>query len=285
MQRAQSSIEYISTYGWALVVIVVVLVALYSLGVFDLGNIAAKAQPGACQVYRPYGPGTTQLLSMQGVCTGIPPKFIASFNGASGKVTIANSPYTGPPGQLTITAWMYAASTTPSTQYAVSKISGTTGYAFPITTNGWSTLSFNFYTTTGSLDTVSASYPTPTIWHFVAATYNGVAMSIYIDGSLAATSAQTGNIAQNSQNLTIGTGSGGWFNGYVSNLQVYNASLNANQIRTLYSSGIGEQPQVLQNLTGWWPLNGDFNDYSGNGGNGASNSISFISSWTRNYNH
>ena len=96
MQKAQSAIEYLTTYAWALIIIVVVLIALYALGIFDLSSIAAKGQPGACQVYRAYGPGSTQLLSLQGVCTGMQPKFVASFNGANSRVAIANSPILDP---------------------------------------------------------------------------------------------------------------------------------------------------------------------------------------------
>lgn len=42
--RAQSAIEYLMTYGWAILVIAVVLAALFSLGVFTGGN----GLPTAC---------------------------------------------------------------------------------------------------------------------------------------------------------------------------------------------------------------------------------------------
>ena len=78
--------------------------------------------------------------------------------------------------------------------------------------------------------------------------------------------------------FTIGAGNGGatdYFNGYISNVQVYNTPLSANGIETLYLEGIGGTPIDLQNLVGWWPLNGNANDYSGNGYNGVANSISY----------
>ena len=71
--------------------------------------------------------------------------------------------------------------------------------------------------------------------------------------------------------------------GYIADVQVYNTSLDANQVQALYMEGIGGVPVNLQYIVGWWPLNGDFNDYSGNGNNGVPTSITFASSWINSY--
>ena len=42
-------------------------------------------------------------------------------------------------------------------------------------------------------------------------------------------------------------------------------------------------PIAPQNCVGWWPLNGDVNDYSGNNNNGAPIGVSFTSSWIGGY--
>ncbi|MEM4067806.1 MAG: hypothetical protein QXV17_13200, partial [Candidatus Micrarchaeaceae archaeon] len=68
--KVQSAMEYLMTYGWAILVIAVVLGALYSLGVFNANNFAPKAPPGSCQVFRPNGPGTSFDLNLEGVCNG-----------------------------------------------------------------------------------------------------------------------------------------------------------------------------------------------------------------------
>ena len=57
------------------------------------------------------------------------------------------------------------------------------------------------------------------------------------------------------------------FNGLMSDLQLYNTTLNPNQISLLYSEGTGGAPLPLSSLVAWWPLNGNANDYSGNGNN------------------
>ncbi|HVA83116.1 MAG TPA: hypothetical protein VNF06_03060, partial [Candidatus Aquilonibacter sp.] len=66
-------------------------------------------------------------------------------------------------------------------------------------------------------------------------------------------------------------------------VQMYNASLSANEITALYIGGIGGAPIQLRNLVGWWPLNGNSQDYSGDLLNGVANSISFTGSWTSGY--
>ena len=53
--RAQSAMEYLTTYGWAILIITVAFMALYSFGIFDMNTYGAGALPGSCQVYRPYG--------------------------------------------------------------------------------------------------------------------------------------------------------------------------------------------------------------------------------------
>ncbi|MGC8478929.1 MAG: hypothetical protein ACP5NE_03320, partial [Candidatus Micrarchaeia archaeon] len=44
--KAQSAMEYLMTYGWAILIIAVVLGALFQLGVFNANNFAPKAPPG-----------------------------------------------------------------------------------------------------------------------------------------------------------------------------------------------------------------------------------------------
>ena len=38
MRKAQAAMEYLMTYGWAILIIIVVIAALYAMGVFKLGG-------------------------------------------------------------------------------------------------------------------------------------------------------------------------------------------------------------------------------------------------------
>ncbi len=77
----------------------------------------------------------------------------------------------------------------------------------------------------------------------------------------------------------------GWFNCSISNVQIYNTSLSANDIKTLYVEGIGGVLFDLRNLVAWWPLNGNANDYSGNNNNGAATNVIYTSRGTSGYSH
>jgi len=72
--------------------------------------------------------------------------------------------------------------------------------------------------------------------------------------------------------------------GELANIQIYNTSLTPAEIEEIYLEGIGGAPIDLQNLVGWWPLNGNANDYSGNGNNGQINGgVTFVSNWWSGY--
>ena len=80
-----------------------------------------------------------------------------------------------------------------------------------------------------------------------------------------------------------GFGGSAGFNGMISNVQLYNTSLSANQIQAMYTSGIGGVPIVLNNLVSWWQLNGNANDYGGSQYNGAPSGVVFTTSWKSSY--
>ena len=54
--------EYLMTYGWAILIIAIVLAALFSLGVFNPTAYTPKASPGSCQVFRPNGPSSNYIM-------------------------------------------------------------------------------------------------------------------------------------------------------------------------------------------------------------------------------
>jgi len=125
---------------------------------------------------------------------------------------------------------------------------------------------------------------TPGKWYFLVSRYNGSSLSLWINGVQVASTGVSGNLAlQGNGNYTYiasRSNTGSYFNGKVANAQLYNTSLSAAQIQQLYQEGIGGAPIDLQHLVGWWPLNGNANDYSGNGNNGTTNNVIFTNTYT-----
>lgn len=276
--RSQSAMEYLMTYGWAILIIAVVLGGLYSLGLFNGLSLTPKIAPGSCQVYRPNGPMSTQYISLEGACINQVPQYVAQFGGPSKIGQIFASMTNFPVGSSARSefAWIYYTGNNP--HWVINVYGGTTGGS--CTYNGVSGLlvgssNQNLYFVGCNDDYSSAFVVTPNVWHFVGYTYSAGATSVtlYLDGK-----SLTGGISYplNTQQGTfdIGNFSGFtnyWapFQGMMSDVQLYNASLDSTQANAIYQSGIGAVPVSLQNLVGWWPLNGNTNDYSGNLNNGA----------------
>ncbi|MEM4098871.1 MAG: LamG domain-containing protein [Candidatus Micrarchaeaceae archaeon] len=288
-QKFQSAMEYLMTYGWAILVIAVVLGALYSLGVFNSTNFSPKAPPGSCQVFRPYGPYTTSFINLEGVCNGELPQYAAQFNGRS-YILVPAAPNIEPAMQITIAGWVEPKGT--FIQYSYPTIVSDTNGGYTIqacTSSEYSGESLTFWLgSNGNGNTCgipgdSLNFGT---WYMFAVTYNGVEATEYIDGS--PVYSQTFSTTMRSgYPVGIGTYSnsplqGAW-NGSIADVQIYNTSLSANEIQALYTEGLGGAPIDLQNLVAWYPLNGDANDYSGNGNNGVPTNVTFVSNWWSGY--
>ena len=283
--RAQSAMEYLMTYGWAILIIAIVLGVLYYLGVFNSANLAPHAQPGSCHVFRPNGPGTTYDAGFSGTCQGELPEYTSMYAG-SGSISVPAPMMPSGQAPRTIIAWI-----NPSSEGSNSGIfyygganCNPDGAVFGLIINN------GYLFLWGSCDDVSSSIQIPLdTWSFVAVNYTGSTATFFYNGDAVGNPFSYTSYACDSSDCTnsyIGGANGWWggqFSGEIANIQVYNASLSANDIHKLYLEGIGGAPIKLQNLVGWWPLNGNAQDYSGNLNNGVPSSIAYSSSWTSGY--
>jgi Concanavalin A-like lectin/glucanases superfamily len=285
--RSQSAMEYLMTYGWSIVIIAMVLGALYSLGVFSSANLGPHAPTGNCKVLR-----VASMANLEGTCSGVPPQSVAQFNGQSSRVNLYQINQESGTNPMSFTVWFYTVSTPVS--YPMIFIdtyvggSGRNGYDLwvggPGSGAGYQNyLELERFYSGNSNGRHSISALSMNTWYFAAVTYDGNTMNLYLNGALQQSgSGVTGAITPNAI-MAIGGASGEYGNYQLSNFQVYNASLDANQISALYLKGIGAAPIDPYHVIGWWPLNGDVNDYSGNSNNGAATAVTFTSSWTSGY--
>ncbi len=281
--------EYLMTYGWAILIIAVVLGALFQLGVFNGATFAPKAPPGACQVFRPNGPGTTSFINTEGVCSGELPEYVATFTGTGNQYVVLPAFSSSIANGWTLSAWVNPASV--STQFVILVSQGSgflqlgmaleSGGTFEciVSSTGSSWESIAYY---GSISTNK--------WQFITCMFSSTAnnMTYYVDGTNVGHYSTTGTTYTGNSYPVIGayyTGSGYYsiFDGSLANVQLYNTSFSSNEIQALYLEGIGGAPIDLQNLVGWWPLNGNANDYSGNENNGVPTNVVYTSSWTSGY--
>ncbi|MDE1823324.1 MAG: LamG domain-containing protein, partial [Candidatus Micrarchaeota archaeon] len=271
--------------GWAILAIAIVMVSLYSLGIFSLGNLKPTATPGSCQVIR-----TAAQVSLAGQCNNLIPRYVGQFNGHSSSIYIPSSTSLGYSNdKVTYVMWFEAtanALTIQGNQYPMSQIvSCTPCIAFYFAGNG--ELRYSIETTTGDFVSFYSSQLLPNVWYQAVMTYDGTTLTGYLNGKLQGTATTSSGTIVNTNPLYFGSYVGiinnGNFNGSIADAQIYNASLDNTTITMLYHEGIGGAPVGLQNLVGWWPLNGNANDYSGGNNQGTPTNVIWNANWQSGY--
>ncbi len=228
-------------------------------------NLLAKASDGYyfgspfAPSYLDWGSGNTSQQDSAGIFDvhGTDTK-VAVFRSSSSYITV-NTP------KLTNYTWgAWVEPITPTVGGAF--VSNTNGGAVEIQEGGGYTWQFS--------NTYNPSYTaTPGTMAFIIGVQNSTAQTLYYDGlKISSATAQSTLL-----DMYIGMRSDGiTFNGLVGDVLLYNTSLNPGQVNLLYEKGLDGIPIQQQNLVGWWPLNGNANDYSGNGNNGvATLSVSY----------
>ena len=120
----------------------------------------------------------------------------------------------------------------------------------------------------------------PNTWYNLIATLTpenalGLTGTFYIDGQpIGSKVAATWNSLNTWSDLYIGFAPGvGVFPGLITNMQIYNTTLNSTDAKSIYYAGIGGAPISSQGLVAWYRLNGNTFDYSGNGNTGAPTNV------------
>ncbi len=278
LNRSQSAMEYLMTYGWAILIIAIVLVALFSLGIFNSSNFAPRAQPGSCEVLR-----NSAQTSLVGQCNGMLPEYVAQFS-LSSNTEIAINQVKQPLQEATVVAWVKPKvdqngafggvifSWYQNSQYTTIGVHSADG-------SGWCWMNG------GGCGWIGATYNN---WFFIAMTLSSTtgAVKIYLNNRPSQNATLPTETASSTSNMAIGyqlPANLRSFNGSITNVQLYNTSLSQSEIQALYKEGIGGAPINVNNLVGWWPLNGNANDYSGNDNNGVPTNVTYTSAWTSGY--
>ncbi len=190
--------------------------------------------------------------------------YSAQFNGQN---TYISMPSTSALKSYTVSAWIYNFN---NPNIVTGRNDIVDGYDFYLNIQnnqicGYIQSVSSSYLCTGSGNTIKQNS-----WTFVAETWSGSTITMYINGMPIVSSSVSGT--PTSLTSSIGNcaacGDTGYWNGKLSNIQVYNASLSSNQIYSLYSGGIASPPIIPANIVGWWPLSGNTNDFSGDSNNG-----------------
>jgi hypothetical protein len=276
--RAQAAMEFMVTYGWAILILAIVFVGLVSFGLFGQFSYAPRAQAGSCYMYRPFGPYSVKLIALEGICQGELPQYVAKFDGVNSQIPISKAITFS--NQVSLSAWVYYASDTGASEY----IYGSSAIG-PFVVSGSHNIEVDFHWQDSTATYYNSNTITPGSWHSLIVTYDGSNIRSWVDGIASTVTPVTETFGAG---IPEAIGSAWWsgvdtFSGRIANVQIYNSSLSANEVNVLYVAGIGGTPVRLQNLVAWWPLNGDATDYSENGNNGNVLTVSYMKDWTNGY--
>lgn len=198
---------------------------------------------------------------------------VSSFNGQSSYI-YATSPdiTTSSGGYNTVSFWMYWNGNDGQMPFGF--------YSYDLWLSTASCFGFN----TGNGDAYGTAISANS-WVFVTAIfYNGAYTGnskLYINGMQQTLRQCSGSAGSGSATTSFHIS--GWpnnpnyyLNGNLANLQVYNTALNSTQVRQLYDEGISGAPVAPANIVGWWPLEGDANDYSGYNNTGYPFGVTYV---------
>ena len=187
-----------------------------------------------------------------------------TFDGVNDWVTVADANDLDMTTNMTVEAWVNPTTTNSVWRTVLAKEQGS-GLAYSMASNSTSGRPYGLVNTGNEqLAQGPAALPANT-WSHMAATYDGSALRLYVNGSLVTTLPAIGSIVTSTSPLHFGgnTGLGEWFQGSLDEVRIYNRPLSAAEIQTDMNAPVGQPaptdstaPSAPGNLTATGQLGG-----------------------------
>ena len=192
--------------------------------------------------------GSNNTGTITGIITyGAAGKFAnaLNFGGSSGRISFAPSSNFSSGNKITIEAWIkWDGESGENFNLQNVVTAGNFRKALRVTEpdhwNGGSQLLSYFNINGIDIDLYSTKKIPIGTWTHIATTYNGTALAIYINGKFEASTAASGQLVANNDNVYIGAESGitSNFDGIIDEVAVYNRSLAADELLARYERGM-----------------------------------------------
>lgn len=180
------------------------------------------------------GNGNTGIISSPTFNSANNGSFV--FNGVSDYIDCGGSASIKPTTAITVNAWIKFVSV-PSNSRILSD-----WHQAGVAGDRWifycsNTTSVNWYmtsTVTGEIGTPESYTFTPGVWVNLTGTYDGAAQTLHVNGQSFSSRVRTGTLYPGNSSQTIRIGkqaeSGGYLNGNISTVQIYNRALSATEV-------------------------------------------------------
>ncbi len=155
-----------------------------------------------------------------------------------GNVTVPDSATLSVSDEITVAAWVYARSFPTTYPTIAAKLNSAIGEAWELDLKNDASVEWEVGGPS-SRGTVNVGSVPAGEWHHIATTYDGSALTVYVDGVAAGSAPFTGGLSTNAHPLEIGTRGGGFagFDGQIDELRIYSSALDAAQIADLHGGG------------------------------------------------
>ena len=166
------------------------------------------------------------------------------FNGSSALVTVPDAASLHLSSGMTLEAWVNPSTVTAKWRDVIYK--GNDNYYLEGTSTNASRPDAGMIAGGGYADAYGTAKLPANTWSYLAETYDGATLRLYVNGTQVAATAHTGSIASSTNPLQIGGDSlyGQYFAGLIDNVRVYNTALTAAQIQTDQSTPVSSGPDT-----------------------------------------
>ncbi len=218
-----------------------------------------------------------------------------SFDGSNDYVRVENNIITSPT-ELTIAAWFNKQGEGSNYECVIHRgtdnLIGNTEFWLGVSANDFLTATIGARTGAGWAAGETAVKVVLNKWYHLAATWDGTTVRVYIDGEFNKSYALASYSNANSP-TRLGASNDGTayqYNGLIDDVRIYSTALSASEVKELYQTratvdeggnlsvmGISlPSAAVSDGLVGWWKLDGNALDSSGNGNDGTASNVSWV---------
>jgi len=156
-----------------------------------------------------------------------------SFNGSSAYVQVADSASLHLTTAMTLEAWLNPSALGTAWRTVLFKTQ-TGGMVYSLYANQDTTRPIGQVNIGGEVNAIGSAALTLNAWSHLAATYDGSALRLYVNGTLVTTTLSVGTIPISTGVLRMGGNSvwGEWYKGLIDDVRIYNRALTQAQIQT-----------------------------------------------------
>ncbi len=166
------------------------------------------------------------------------------FDGVDDVATVASEPTLNPTQQVSLGLWVRPGALPDRESFLISHGSWQNRWKLSLTPNARAR--WTVRTTAGTVDVDAAAPITSGAWVHLAATYDGTALKVYVNGQLSGQAPLTGLMAATDLPLMLGqmlpTDAGYNFAGSIDEVHVFNRALSDTEVLALYGGTLAGEP-------------------------------------------